>query len=67
MLQEYLINFVIRGNLNGRGLQKWPEYRQQAAVVDFMVDRMENIVSNVANSWCAFWNRVDYYPKVSSG
>lgn len=44
MLQEYLINFVIRGP-NGCGLPKRLEYRQQASAVNFTVDRVKKIIS----------------------
>ena len=66
-LQGYLTNFVISGDPNGPGLPKWPEYGQQAAAVNFTIDGVKNSTSDAANSRCAFWNRADYYPEVSSG
>ncbi|KAL8925332.1 MAG: hypothetical protein Q9208_003622 [Pyrenodesmia sp. 3 TL-2023] len=62
-LQAYLVNFILTGNPNGRGLPGWPIYAQGAAAIKFTVPGVQLTRSDSANSRCAFWNRADYYPK----
>lgn len=62
-LQQYLVNFVLKGDPNGQGLPAWPVYGHTAAAINFTANGITETVSDSANSRCAFWNQADYFPK----
>ena len=66
-LQTYLVNFVLRGDPNGDGLQSWPVYGPDAAAINFTASAVTQTRSDSANGRCAFWNRAEYYPKPREG
>lgn len=63
-LQDYLVNFVLPGNPNKKGLSPWPIFGQHAAAIKLTETGVSRRSSDSANSRCAFWNQADYYPKV---
>ncbi|KAI4166703.1 MAG: hypothetical protein LQ343_007826 [Gyalolechia ehrenbergii] len=66
-LQVYLVNFVLGGDPNGKGLPGWPVYGPMASAINYTAYGITQTKSDSANSRCAFWNQADYYPKPTEG
>ena len=64
-LQGYLAQFVLTGNPNRRGLPNFPEFAEQANVLNLTTDGVRSGLSDAANARCRYLLQGTYYPKVS--
>ena len=61
-MQGYFTQFTLAGDPNKRGLPQWPQFGQGAKAINFTVAGIQDVVSDAANSRCAFWNEATYFP-----
>ncbi|KAL9101699.1 MAG: hypothetical protein Q9163_003064 [Psora crenata] len=64
-LQGYLTQFVLTGDPNRRGLPPFPEYTQQARVLNFTADGVQEARDNAANDRCEYLLQGTYSPPIT--
>lgn len=61
-VQQYIVNFVLKGDPAGNGLPSWPLYDNQAQALNITVDGPTVVKSDQANPRCEWWNQALYRP-----
>ena len=61
-LQQYLANFVLKGNPASNNNPSWPQYGVLAQVLNISVDGLTVTKSDQANPRCKWWNQVLFRP-----
>ncbi|KAG8525589.1 uncharacterized protein KY384_009233 [Bacidia gigantensis] len=61
-LQQYLVNFVGKGDPAAAGQTEWPIWGDQANAVNITVEGITQVQDDQSNPRCAWWNQALYRP-----